>query len=51
MEEQTMCTYKKVTVTAPYLLTLVNGNRKKQQELEGLLAEVSSIAYMHLFVH
>jgi hypothetical protein len=46
-----MRTYKKVTAAAPYLLTLVNGNRKKRQELEGLLAEVSSIAYMRLFVH
>jgi hypothetical protein len=47
-----MRTYKKITMAAPYLLTLVNGNKKKRQELEGLLTEVSSCmhAYMHWFV-
>ncbi|KAG2141504.1 hypothetical protein BD769DRAFT_1313942, partial [Suillus cothurnatus] len=43
VEEQTMRTYKKVTAAAPYLLTLVNGNRKKRQELEGLLAEMQVV--------
>jgi hypothetical protein len=30
---------------APYLQVLANGNSKKRQELEGLLAEVSICAY------
>lgn len=43
-----MRTYKKITTAAPYLLTLVNGNKKKRRELEGLLTEVRH-AYMHWF--
>ncbi|KAG2156559.1 uncharacterized protein EDB93DRAFT_1062754, partial [Suillus bovinus] len=43
VEERTMHTYKKITAAAPYLLTLVNGNRKKQHELEGLLAEMQVV--------
>ncbi|KAG1744746.1 hypothetical protein EDB19DRAFT_1960348 [Suillus lakei] len=43
VEDQTMQSYKRITTTTPYLLTLVNGNRKKRQELEGLLAEMQVI--------
>lgn len=47
-----MRSYKRITTSAPYLLSLVNGNRKKRQELEGLLAEVSIMdAYMRQVVH
>ncbi|KAG1788721.1 uncharacterized protein HD556DRAFT_1447573 [Suillus plorans] len=42
-EARMMRTYKKITTAAPYLLTLVNGNKKKRRELEGLLTEMQMI--------